>query len=238
MAGNVNLPLARRNNPFSRVLKKFSEENPGKTSLTEHEVKKLLKEMGLSVPMGIFVPKGKTAYRHGLSYPLVAKVSSSSISSKSDIGGVVTGISDRKSLDKAAARLMEVERSEGVLVEEMAPAGVEVIIGGIVDMQFGPVVMFGIGGIFVELFRDIAFGLAPMNRGEAIRLAKQVKGYKLLEGYRGKQAVDIDGLLKAMVTVSRFMATGLIDEMDLNPVALYPEGVMVLDAKMSLRASS
>jgi succinyl-CoA synthetase beta subunit len=237
MTGNVSLPPARRNDPFSRVLRKFSEENPGKTSLTEHEVKKLLKEMGLSVPRGVFVPKVRTAYPHKLRHPLVAKVSSSVISSKSDIGGVVTGLSDRKSLDKAVARLMEIEHAEGVLVEEMAPPGVEVIIGGIIDMQFGPVVMFGIGGIFVELFRDIAFGLAPMNKKEAIRLAKQVKGYKLLKGYRGKQAVDINGLLQAMVTVSRFMATGLIDEMDLNPVALYPEGTMVLDAKMSLRAS-
>ncbi len=234
MTGTVNPPLVGRNDPFSIILKKFSEENAGKTSLPEHEVKRLLRETGLPVPRGILIPKGKPLYPNGLRYPLVAKVSSSAISSKSDLGGVVLDIGDRKSLEKTVARLMGIEHADGVLIEEMAPPGVEVIIGGIVDMQFGPVVMFGLGGVFVELFRDVAFGLAPMDEEEAMRLARQVKGYKLLEGYRGRKPVDINGLLKSMVTVSRLMATGLIDEMDLNPVALYPEGTMILDAKMSL----
>ncbi|MEJ2696568.1 MAG: acetate--CoA ligase family protein [Candidatus Sulfobium sp.] len=234
-AETVNSQHAR-NDPFSNILKKFAA---GKTdrSLPEREVKKLLKETGLSIPRGVFIPRGKTTLCHELRYPLVAKVSSSTISSKSDVGGVVVGINDQKSLEKTVARLMKIESAEGVLIEEMAPPGVEVIVGGTIDMQFGPVVMFGLGGIFVELFRDVAFGLAPMNEEDAMRLAKQVKGYKLLEGYRGKQPVDINGLLKIMVTVSKLMATGLIEEMDLNPVALYPEGTMILDAKMSLRAA-
>ncbi len=237
MPDTANMPPVRHSAPFSKLVEKFSPESGGRTSLPEHEVKKLLKETGLSVPGGIFVQKGEAFDSRGLRFPLVAKVSSSSISSKSDIGGVVLGISDRKSLEKAVAGLMEIERAEGVLIEEMAPPGIEVIIGGVIDMQFGPVVMFGLGGIFVELFRDIAFGLAPMDEEEAIRLVRQVKGYRLLEGYRGKQAADIKGLLKSMVTVSKLMATGRIEEMDLNPVALYPERTMVLDAKMSLRNS-
>ncbi len=235
MPDTANMPPVSRSDPFSMLVEKFSAESGGKTSLPEHEVKKLLKETGLSVPRGIFVPKGAASDSRGLRFPLVAKVSSSSISSKSDIGGVVLGINDRKSLEKAVAGLMQIERAEGVLIEEMAHPGIEVIIGGVIDMQFGPVVMFGLGGIFVELFRDIAFGLAPMNEEEALRLAKQVKGYRLLEGYRGKQAADIKGLLKSLVTVSRLIATGRIEEMDLNPVAIYPEGAMILDAKMSLR---
>jgi hypothetical protein len=237
MPDTADMLLVRQSGPFSKLVEKFYAESGGRTSLPEHEVKKLLKETGLSVPRGMFVPKGAAFDPHGLRFPLVAKVSSSSISSKSDVGGVVLGISDLKSLKRAVAGLMEIERAEGVLIEEMAPPGIEVIIGGIIDMQFGPVVMFGLGGIFVELFRDIAFGLAPMNEEEAMRLARQVRGYRLLEGYRGKKASDITGLLKSMVIVSKLMATGLIEEMDLNPVALYPEGMMVLDAKMSLRKS-
>jgi len=116
----------------------------------------------------------------------------------------------------------------------MAAPGLEVILGGIVDEQFGPVVMFGLGGIFVEVFRDVAFALAPTEREEAIRLIKQVKGYKLLEGYRGREPVDIDILLKMIVDVSKLMATGLIKEIDLNPVVLYHRGAMVLDAKLSV----
>lgn len=237
MAGTASTPPVDQSDPFSVILKKFSEENAGKTSIPEHEVKRLLQEAGLPVPRSVLIPKGKPLAPHGLRYPLVAKVSSSAISSKSDLGGVVLDIRDNKSLEKTVARLMEIGPAEGVLIEEMAAAGVEVIIGGIVDMQFGPVVMFGLGGVFVELFRDVAFGLAPMNEEDAMRLARQVKGYRLLEGYRGRKPVDINGLLKSIVTVSRLMATGLINEMDLNPVALYPEGAMILDAKMSLRRS-
>lgn len=236
MPRSVDMPPAGRRDVFSKLVGKVTAASAGKTSLPEHAVKKLLRETGLPVPRGIFIPSGETLHSHGLRYPLVAKISSSSIASKSDVGGVMLDINDWKGLQKVVAELMKIEHAEGVLVEEMAPAGVEVIIGGIIDRQFGPVVMFGLGGIFVELFKDVAFGLAPMNEEEAMRLAREVKGYKLLEGYRGRQAVDIAGLLKAIVTVSDLMATNMIDEMDLNPVALYPEGMMILDAKMSLLA--
>ncbi len=105
-------------------------------------------------------------------------------------------------------------------------------MGGVVDDQFGPVVMFGLGGLFVELFRDVAFALAPVKHEDAFWLVRQVKGYKLLEGYRGRPPVDIDILLEMVVKVSEMIATGLIKEIDLNPVSLYPEGAMVLDAKI------
>jgi succinyl-CoA synthetase beta subunit len=228
--------LVQAKERLAQQLTVIAGRNAGKKALREHEVKKLLKEYGLNVPKGKFIPRGTAINARGLSYPLVAKVSSSAIPSKSDMGGVVLDIDDRKSLGRAAARLMEIEPAEGILVEEMAPSGIEVIIGGIVDRQFGPVVMFGLGGIFVELFRDVAFGLAPMSEEDALRLAKQVKGYRLIEGYRGKLAMDLTGLSKVMVTVSRLMATGMIEEMDLNPVALYPDKAIILDAKVSLRS--
>jgi len=221
------------------ILRDFIAKNRGRMTLVEHEVKGLLKEMGLSVPDGVFIAKGKplSAFSlqvSALSYPLVAKVSSSKITSKSDVNGVKLGIRDEGELRDVVSGLMEIEDAEGVLVEEMAPDGIEVIVGGLIDEQFGPIVMFGLGGMFVEIFRDVAFGLAPLTGDGALRLIRQIKGYRLLEGYRGRKPADIDALIDIIVTVSGLMATGLIGEIDLNPVALFPEGAMVLDAKMTV----
>jgi len=217
----------------------FLEKNKGKKIFLEHEVKSFLKENGLPVPKGIFIPKetplsALSSQFSLLTYPLVAKVSSEKITSKSDVHGVRLGIKDYDELTKAVSDMLEIEHTEGALVEEMAPEGTEVIIGGVTDKQFGPVIMFGLGGVFVELFKDIAFALAPLKEKDALWLIQQVKGYKLLEGFRGKPAVDKDTLIKTILTVSGIMASGGIEEMDLNPVALYPQGAMILDAKMKV----
>jgi acyl-CoA synthetase (NDP forming) len=225
----------------NRPLKAFIENNKGRTTFLEHEVKGLLKEVGLQVPKGIFVDKDLIAGGCGaavsllesLSYPLIAQVSSETITSKSDVHGIVPSIGDEDGLIRALTELSRIGQAAGVLVEEMAPQGVEVIVGGIIDRQFGPVVMFGLGGIFVELFKDVSFGLAPLSEEDALRLIREVKGYRLLAGYRGSPAVDIGSLLHVIVKVSELTATGLIEEIDLNPVAVYSEGAMVLDAKMS-----
>jgi acyl-CoA synthetase (NDP forming) len=221
-------------------IKNFIEKNRGKTSFLEHEVKRLLKEIGFSVPKGIFVDKDmvdRIPAIIDILYPLVAKVSSSKIVSKSEVNGVRVGLKDKNELEKAVSELLKIKEAEGVLIEEMATPGLEVIVGGVFDKQFGPVVMFGVGGIFVELFRDVAFALAPIESEDALWLVKQVKGYRLLKGYRGRPPVDIDILVKMIVKVSEMMATGLIKEIDLNPVSLYPEGAMVLDAKILIRTA-
>jgi acyl-CoA synthetase (NDP forming) len=221
-------------------IKDFIEENKGKTVFLEHEVKGLLKEMGFSVPKGIFVNKERADQIPAIidiSYPLVAKVFSSKIVSKSEVNGVRIGLKNEDELKKAVTELLQIGDAEGVLIEEMAAPGLEVIIGGVIDNQFGPVVMFGLGGIFVELFKDVAFALAPMKNEDARWLIKQIKGYRLLEGYRGKPPVDIHALLKMIVTVSEVIATGLIREIDLNPVSLYHEGAMVLDAKVFINTA-
>jgi acyl-CoA synthetase (NDP forming) len=216
-------------------IKNFIEKNRGKTFFLEHEVKGLLKEIGFSVPKGIFINKDmadRIPAIIDIPYPLVAKVSSSKIVSKNEVNGIRIGLKNENELKKAVLELLQIKDAEGVLIEEMAVPGLEVIIGGTIDEQFGPIVMFGLGGISVELFRDVAFALAPVKNEEALWLVKQVKGYRLLEGYRGKPPVDIDILVKMIVEVSEMIATGLIKEVDLNPVSLYPEGAMVLDAKM------
>lgn len=212
----------------------FLQMNKGKKTFVEYEVKGFLKSSRLPVPNGILVGKDGYIPSSNLAYPLAAKVSSSKITSKSDVSGIRLGLKNDAELKKAVSELLKIEHAEGVLVEEMAPEGIEVIIGGVIDKQFGAVVMFGLGGVFVELFKDIAFALAPLKEEDALWLIKQVKGYRLLEGYRGKPAVDIVALIKTILTVSEIIASGYVEEIDLNPVSFYPQGAMILDAKMKV----
>lgn len=219
------------------LLKALVEKREGKGALLEHEVKRLLKELGIAVPEGIFVSKGQAdriSRIVNIPYPLVAKVSSSTIISKSEVKGVRIGIKNEDELKKSVAELLDLKGAGGVLIEQMQPKGLEVITGGIIDEQFGTVVMFGLGGVFVELFKDVSFALAPLKREDALWLIKQIKGYRLLEGYRGEPPVDIDSLVNILVTVSELISSGFVKEIDLNPVALYPAGAVVLDAKVSL----
>lgn len=213
----------------------FLRERTGRTAFNEHEAKTLLRAMGLEVPRGALVGMdGSIPPDPGLSFPLIAKVSSSRISGKSEVRGVRPGLRDAAEVMAAVAELLDIPGAEGVLLEEMAVPGVEVIVGGVRDPQFGPVVMFGLGGVFVELFRDVVFGLAPLERDTAFYLMKQVKGYRLLEGYRGGRPADIGALATVVVAASEIMATGLVEEIDLNPVRVSARGAVVLDAKLRL----
>ena len=194
--------------------------------------------MGFSVPKGIFIRSGEAiAEIPGLTFPLVAKVSSEKISSKSDLHGVRTGLRDFGELKIAVEELSRIENARGVLIEEMALSGTEVIVGGVIDSQFGPVMMFGLGGVFVELYRDVSFCLAPLSNEDAYWMIKEIKGRRLLENYRGSAPVDKEALVEILIGTSEIMATGLVEELDLNPVTLYAQGAMVLDAKMKLRAT-
>lgn len=217
----------------------FIDNKEVRDSLLEHEVKAILRERGFSTPEGFYANRGSPISEiieraSLLTYPLVAKVSSVSIASKTDVGGIRLGIKDSEDLKKAVSELLNIEGSEGVLIEEMVPEGLEVIVGGVLDDQFGPIVMFGLGGIFVEVFKDVAFGLAPLNKGGALWLMHQIKAYPLLKGYRGRPHLDIDTLSNLMVSVSEMIASGNIREIDLNPVILYPDGAIVVDAKMKM----
>ncbi len=232
-----NQSLLNLNEQFiPSIIKDLIDTQKGSKLFPEHKVKELLKTMGFPVPNGIYISKD-TANQISLrqlpfKYPLAAKIFSSKISSKSDVKGVILDIKNVRELKNATKKLSLIESCEGILIEEMAPKGVEVIIGGIIDNQFGPVVMFGIGGIFVELYKDVAFALAPADEKDALWLIKQVKGYKLLEGYRGSPPVDIAALISMIVAISKIIEAGLILEIDLNPVVLYPKGALVLDAKI------
>lgn len=214
----------------------FLAARPGQEVFLEHEVKGLLREVGVAAPRGFFSAKGEQLILPpGLAFPLVAKTASRAVAAKSDVGGVRLGLGTPAALEQARDELLRIDGAEGVLVEETAPPGAEVIVGGTVDPQFGPVVMFGLGGLFVELFHDVAFALAPATREEALRLVRQTRGSRLLDGFRGRPPLDREALAVIIVIVSELIGSGLVEEVDLNPVVLYPDGALVLDAKMRAR---
>ncbi|HOP40363.1 MAG TPA: acetate--CoA ligase family protein [Geobacteraceae bacterium] len=214
-------------------LRGFLASFPRARVIPEHALKEFFRGLGLPAPLSIYLPVGAPFPDFSrLSYPVVAKVFSPKIRSKSDVGGIRLGLKNASSAAAAVYDLMEIESAEGVMLEDQAPSGTEVIVGGIVDPQFGPVIMFGLGGVFVELFHDVAFALAPLARNDAYSLMRRVRGYRLLTGYRGAPPCNLEVLADTLVIVSELMATGLLEEIDLNPVALYPDGAMILDAKM------
>ncbi len=222
-----------------KLFEEFMRAIPGPQPM-EHEAKHLLSGLGLSVPEGVFIEKPQrkllretVLLKTGrLGLPLAAKTVAPGIRSKSEAGGIRLRIETKSELLEAVSGLMEMEGARGVLVERMVEGGTEAIVGGLIDAQFGPVVMFGLGGIFTEVFRDVSFALAPTGPVEALRLVLRIKGQSVLQGMRGRPPVDLKALTAAIVTVSRLMATGLIKEIDLNPLSLFPQGAFVLDAKI------
>ncbi|MBI5749776.1 MAG: acetate--CoA ligase family protein, partial [Nitrospinae bacterium] len=172
------------------------------------------------------------------------KVVSQDILHKSEAGGVVTNIKNIKELlnvwtkmAKNISHKMPTARIDSFLLEELSPIGIEVIIGGIRDPQFGPVVMFGTGGISVELMQDVSYRLAPLDKKEAIEMIKEVKGYPLLTGFRGSKPADIDSLSEAIIKLSEVLIEiENIKEIEINPLFVYEKGVKAVDVKAVLNS--
>ena len=175
-----------------------------------------------------------------LGYPVVLKVVSAQAPHKSEVGGVVLGLNNARevkegydALTSRVVRALPGCSIDGVLVCRQAEPGLEAIIGGLEDPVFGPTIMFGLGGIFTEVLKDVAFRQAPLDRKQAESMIREIKGFKLLEGIRGQAPRDINKLADLLAAVSRIMLeqTG-IKELDLNPVVLYEDGLMALDARI------
>ena len=124
---------------------------------------------------------------------------------------------------------------EGIMISPMERGGVEVIVGATRDPQFGPVIMFGLGGVFVEVLKDVAFRIVPLEKRDAYEMIKEVKGYPVLEGVRGQKGKDIDALADIILKVSKLvMENEAIRELDLNPIFVFERGASVIDARMIL----
>jgi acyl-CoA synthetase (NDP forming) len=176
-------------------------------------------------------------------FPVALKVSSPDILHKSDIGGVHLDLNSANAVERAYdALLSSVKQSrseaqvDGVLVSKMAPSGLEVIVGMNRDPQFGPVILFGLGGIMVEIFQDVSLRLLPLTKEEALSMIREIKGYKLISGYRGRPAVDEQALADCLLTIARISEDyPEIVEIDLNPVFAYPDGILVADVRMIVK---
>ena len=215
----------------------------GRVALSEYDSKMELQDFGVKVPYSEVVKSEEQLERVccEVSYPCVAKIESADILHKSDIGGVKLNLNNamelreayREVLKNAAERAPEA-KINGVLVQPMLPKGVEVILGVNVDPQFWPMVLCGLSGVFVEVFKDVALYPAPLNKGEAMDMLRSLKGYKMLTGYRGGEKCDVDALADLMVQVSEYAVENrdTLCEMDLNPVFVYGEGkgVEIADA--------
>ena len=180
----------------------------GRTALDESSGKRLLQSISIPVPRGFFAKTAEDAAAkvNALSPPLVAKVVSAKVIHKSDVGGVRLDLKDAVAVRDAVAFMSEIPaiRSAGIdgwLIEEMAPNGLEVVVGGYRDPQFGPVIMAGLGGIFVEILEDVAFRICPIDAGDACGMLGELKGAALLDGARGRRPVDKAALIDALVKI-------------------------------------
>jgi len=219
-------------------------KNDGRTTLLEPEAKTICAEYGISVNRFGTAKTESEAVAHAekVGYPVVMKIVSQDIVHKSDAGGVLVNVKTVAEVEAGFRKILENVRKykadariEGVLVQEMAPQGIEVIVGAVKDPQFGQTVMFGLGGIFVELLKDVNFRIAPLTVQDAKEMITSLKAYPLLNGYRGQKPADINALADILVNVSRLvMEHPAIKELDLNPVMAYPVGAKTVDARIIL----
>jgi acyl-CoA synthetase (NDP forming) len=216
----------------------------GRTVLTEIEAKQVIKEAGIKVTETRLATSGKEAQAISkeTGFPVVLKIASPDITHKSDAGGVKTGLKDTKEVKKAWEEIMASvkakfpnARIEGVSVQQMARPGVEIIIGMFKDPQFGPVIMFGLGGIFVEVLKDVSFRLIPIEKRDAEEMLEEIKGKDLLNGYRGQEPADKEALIDVLLKVSGLVEKmPEIKELDLNPVFAYKDAAVAVDARIVL----
>ena len=216
----------------------------GRKNLTEVEAKQVLKAAGVSVA-DTRLAKSKAeaiSIAKELGFPIVLKVVSPQILHKSDVGGVKLNLVDAEGVAAAYDEIMEkvAQRQpeatiEGVAVQKMARVGTEVIVGVSKDEKFGPVLMFGLGGIFVEIMKDVSFRLVPIAKRDARQMVREIKGYPLLEGYRGQEPANVEVLEEILLKVSDLVEKHQeIKEMDLNPIFAYCDGAIVVDARIIL----
>ena len=220
----------------------------GRAILTEVESKELIKQAGISVSQTkLAASKDKAiSISKEFGFPVVLKIASPDVVHKSDAGGVKLGLRTSRQVDKAYDDILAAIQQkypqaviQGVSVQKMARPGVEVIIGMSKDAQFGPVLMFGLGGILVEVLKDVSFRIVPLAKRDAAEMIREIKGYPLLEGYRGREPVDVSNLEALLLKVSDFVERNPeVKELDLNPIFAYSDGAVAVDARVVLEKPS
>jgi len=215
-----------------------------KRSLLETEAKELLKEYGIPVPDFKLIKNEEeiNGLAEEINFPIVMKIVSTDIIHKTDAGAVKINIKDETEAESAyqeiifkAKKYNKEARIEGVIVYSMVPQETEIIIGMMKDPHFGPVIMFGLGGIFVEILKDISFRILPIEERDAWEMIAEIKGYEILKGARGEGPKDIKAIKNLLLKISQLaLENPEISEIDLNPVFVFEKGLQVVDARMIL----
>jgi acetate---CoA ligase (ADP-forming) subunit beta len=229
---------------ISQIFNEARKQN--RSLLSEIESKQILKEAGINTTeIRLAASENEVlSLSREIGFPVVLKISSPDISHKSDAGGVKVGLKNEAEVAQAYREIMTSiktklpsARIEGITVQNMARPGTEIIMGMTRDPQFGPVLMFGLGGVWVEVLKDVAFRIVPLTRWDASSMIKEIRGYSLLQGYRNLEPVDISLLEDLLMKLSEFLEkTPEIKEMDLNPVLAYKDGAIAVDARIVIDA--
>ena len=230
---------------MSKVSEIFAQVSDEKRKfLLEPEAKTICAEYGIPVTKFMVAKTAEEAVKFAekIGYPLVMKIVSPDVIHKFDVGGVMVNLKTSKEVEDAFRKILDNVRKHvsqakiiGVTVQEMAPESTEVIVGAIKDPQFGQTLMFGLGGIFVEILKDVTFRIAPVTEQEAEEMITEVKAYPLLQGYRGTPPADIASIVKILLATSKLvMDHPEIKELDLNPVMVYHKGAKTVDARIIL----
>jgi len=216
----------------------------GRSILTEFESKKILKQAGIPVVETKLAKTQKEAVSlsQKIGFPVVLKIVSPDVIHKSDSGGVKLSINSVTEVKKAYDEILKKVKKQypdavihGVSVQKMIQPGTEVIVGTSKDPQFGPVIMFGLGGIFVELLKDVSFRVIPVEQRDAQEMIKEIKGYPLLQGYRGKEPASLSALVEIILKISKLMEENpQIKELELNPIFAYRNKAVAVDARIIL----
>jgi acyl-CoA synthetase (NDP forming) len=224
-----------------RIIRKAKKE---KRSLLETEAKELLREYKIPVPAFKLIKNEEeiSKIREAIGYPIVMKIVSPDIIHKSDAGGVKVGIKNEEEANIAYQDIMysvkkykREAKITGVIAYKIIPQATEIIIGMMKDPHFGPVAMFGLGGIFVEVLKDVSFRIIPLEERDAREMITEIKGYKILKGARGEFPKDIKAIREVLMKVSKLtMENPEISEIDLNPIFVFENGIQVVDARMIL----
>ena len=223
------------------IIQKAKKE---KRPLLETEAKELLKEYGIPVPDFQLIKSEEeiTELAKEINFPIVMKIVSPDIIHKTDAGGVKIGIKDEKEAKLAyqeiifkAKKYNKRAQIYGVIAYTMIPQTTEIIIGVMKDPHFGPVIMFGLGGIFVEVLKDISFRILPIEERDAWEMITEIKGYEILKGVRGEARKDIQAIKILLMKISQLtLENPEINEIDLNPIFVFEKGLQVVDARMIL----
>jgi len=208
------------------------------SALSEYDSKRFLSSFGIPVIREAVAHSADSAAAEALKigFPVVLKVSGENLFHKTEVGGVVLNLRSQKEVKEEGRRLLKIQGCEALLVQEMVRGDRELVCGLTRDAQFGPCVMFGLGGIFTEILKDISFRIAPLEKRDALEMMQDIKAHKILEPIRGMEAADLEMLSDILINVGRIgLEHDQVKEIDINPVLLRKGKPIAVDALVVLQ---